>query len=95
MKETAINQETMSNTDNRITIPSDEILEEAIHKADEVALSDVHEPKVRFTFPIFRVIGFEIIWVIIGGFFAAGLGTIPIIFFFTLGNSFSTYHTTN
>jgi ATP-binding cassette subfamily B (MDR/TAP) protein 1 len=64
------------------------VLEEAVHEAKEIQLEDPRDPKPRSTIRISQFIGVEWIWVFLGMFFAAGQGVIPLVFFWTLGNSF-------
>jgi hypothetical protein len=52
--------------------------EELIHKAEDAQIKDPNEPKVYSSLQLFRVIGFDIIWILIGTFFAMGQGIIPV-----------------
>jgi len=61
--------------------------EEQVHKAEEVQLTDVREPKVRSSLQIALFFGpLNWILILVGMFWAGGMGVIPVIFFYYMGN---------
>jgi ATP-binding cassette subfamily B (MDR/TAP) protein 1 len=65
------------------------ITEETIHKAEELQLKDTNEPKPRSWMQILPIIGWDILWIVVGIFFACCTGCIPLVFYWILGSSFA------
>jgi hypothetical protein len=73
-----------SHSDVQMNVTENAVNEELVHKAEETQLYDRREPNPRSSLRLLPLLGWEIIWILIGMFFAAGMGVIPLVFFWVL-----------
>jgi ATP-binding cassette subfamily B (MDR/TAP) protein 1 len=53
--------------------------------ANDEQVKDIHEPKLRNPFKIMKLLGWEVIFILLGGFFALGQGVTPAMVYYFLG----------